>query len=65
VRNYKETLKKEVEETYDEVEKKRKEEEKEMVIPTNTFYIIILIADFFFCFEILGMFKVLDNETLK
>lgn len=65
VKNYKETLKKEVENTYEEVEQKRKQEGKVMVMPTTAFYVIIFIAEFFFCFGIFGMSKILDSDTFK
>ena len=65
VKSYKDTLKKEVENTYEEVEKKRKQEGKVMVMPTSVFYVIIIIAEFFFCFGLFGMSKLLDLETFK
>ena len=65
VKSYKDTLKKEVENTYEEVEKKRKQEGKVMVMPASVFYVIIIIAEFFFCFGLFGMSKLLDLETFK
>ena len=65
VKSYKDTLKKEVENTYEEVEKKRKQEGKVMVMPASVFYVIIIIAELFFCFGLFGMSKLLDLETFK
>ena len=65
VKSYKETLKKEVENTYEEVEQKRKQEGKVMVMPASVFYVIIIIAELFFCFGLFGMSKLLDLETFK
>ena len=65
VKSYKDTLKKEVENAYNEVEKKRKQEGKVIVMQTYTFYVFLAIAMYSICFGFWGMAKVVDFETLK
>ena len=65
VKSYKDTLKKEVENAYNEVEKKRKQEGKVIVMQTYTFYVFLAIVMYSTCFGFWGMIQVIAPETLR